>query len=85
MSLGCPVAASNRAALPEVAGDAAVLFDPEDTAAAAAAIVRAIDDRERLTVAGFQRAQWFTWERCAERHTEIYRTVVSQDRARRRP
>jgi glycosyltransferase involved in cell wall biosynthesis len=64
MARGLPVACSNAASLPEVAGEAALLFDPTDTRAMAAAIDRLLSDRdeaERLRVAGRQRAARFTW------------------------
>ena len=69
MARGVPVASSDRASLPEVAGDAALLFDPEDAAAIADAIERLLADAscaERLRAAGPQRAAAFTWERTAE-------------------
>jgi len=46
MAAGTPVVTSNRSALPEVAGDAALLVDPEDTAALAAALRQLTGDRE---------------------------------------
>ena len=69
MARGVPVASSNRSSLPEVAGDAALLFDPEDPAAIARAMTRLLSDRElreRLGRAGRERAATFTWERTAE-------------------
>ncbi len=48
MACGCPVAASNAGALPEICGDAAVLFDPTDVDAMAAAIVEADERHEEL-------------------------------------
>jgi len=69
MARGVPVASSNRSSLPEVAGDAALLFDPEDPAAIARAMTRLLSDRElreRLGRAGRERAAAFTWERTAE-------------------
>lgn len=69
MARGIPVACSNAASLPEVAGDAALLFDPRDTAAIAAAIERLLGDdslREGLRLAGRERAARFTWERTAQ-------------------
>ncbi len=55
MARGVPVACSDRASLPEVAGDAALLFDPADPAAIAAAVERLLGDAaeaERLRAAG---------------------------------
>jgi glycosyltransferase involved in cell wall biosynthesis len=69
MARGVPVATSGRASLAEVAGDAALLFDPEDVTAIGAAIERLLADageRARLVAAGRARAARFTWERTAE-------------------
>jgi glycosyltransferase involved in cell wall biosynthesis len=68
MACGIPVVASNRAALPETCGEAALLVDPDDPAAVADAVVRAVSDptlRERLSRAGLGRAAEFTWGRAA--------------------
>jgi glycosyltransferase involved in cell wall biosynthesis len=64
MASGVPVVASNRGALPEVCGNAALLVDPTDPAALTEAILAAIGD-ERLRTAGLARARSFTWERTA--------------------
>jgi glycosyltransferase involved in cell wall biosynthesis len=64
MASGVPVVASNRGALPEVCGNAAVLVDPTDQAALTDAIFAVIGD-ERLRKAGLTRAHSFTWERTA--------------------
>ena len=68
MACGTPVVCSNVSALPEVAGDAALLVDPTDTAALAEALrVAALDEgrRQRLIAAGRAQAARFSWERCA--------------------
>lgn len=64
MARGLPVACSARGSLKEVAGDAALRFDPESEAAIAAAIERLLAEtaeRERLREAGLARAAQFTW------------------------
>jgi glycosyltransferase involved in cell wall biosynthesis len=69
MACGTPVVASDRAALPETCGDAALLVDPEDGDAFAAALLDAAapsPTRDRLVAAGTQRAERFTWRRTAE-------------------
>jgi glycosyltransferase involved in cell wall biosynthesis len=69
MACGTPVVAADRAALPETCGEAALLADPEDSAAFAAALLRAATDdteRTRLIAAGRERAPGFTWQRTAE-------------------
>jgi glycosyltransferase involved in cell wall biosynthesis len=79
MARGVPVACSDASSLPEVAGDAALLFDPHDEAGIAAAVTRLIEDRgeaERLRAAGLRRAQEFTWARTARLTLESYRRAL---------
>jgi glycosyltransferase involved in cell wall biosynthesis len=78
MARDVPVACSDRASLPEVAGDAALLFDPEDVEGIRAAVQRLLTDDglvARLRQAGRSRAASFTWQRTAEL------TVASYERA----
>jgi glycosyltransferase involved in cell wall biosynthesis len=80
MARGLPVASSDRSSLPEVAGDAALLFDPEDTAAIASAIERLIGDpaeAERLARAGLERVAAFTWEACARATAASYERALA--------
>jgi glycosyltransferase involved in cell wall biosynthesis len=80
MARGLPVACSDRSSLPEVAGDDALLFDPEDVGAMHRAIVRLLEDgalREQLASAGVARAASFTWERTAELTVASYRRAVA--------
>jgi glycosyltransferase involved in cell wall biosynthesis len=75
MTCGAPVICSNTSALPEVAGDAAVLVDPTSVEAIADAIITVIatrDIRESLCRRGPIRARSFTWERAARELLEIY-------------
>jgi glycosyltransferase involved in cell wall biosynthesis len=75
MVRGVPVACSNASSLPEVAGEAALLFDPHDPAAIASAISRLLSDetlRARLHARGIARARQFTWERTARLTLESY-------------
>ena len=78
MARGVPVSCSARGALGEVAGDAALVFDPESEAAIAATIERLIGDpptADRLRAAGRERAARFTWAATATG------TLASYDRA----
>ena len=78
MAAGAPVACSDRSSLPEVAGDAALLFDPDAPVSIAAAIETILGDcaeAERLRAAGRARAALFTWRRTAEL------TLASYERA----
>jgi glycosyltransferase involved in cell wall biosynthesis len=80
MARGVPVACSDRSSLPEVAGDAALLFDPFDPGAIAAAIERLLRDRAeaaRLRAAGRARAARFTWERCARLTADAYERALA--------
>jgi len=67
MAAGTPVVAADRAALPEACGGAALLADPDDDDAFAAALIRAAGaESERLTEAGRTRAAGLSWARSAE-------------------
>lgn len=76
MASGAPVVVSREGALPEVAGEAAVLVDAYDESSIADGIVRAVEDCDRLVALGRRRAELFRWERCAAGHTEAYRSVL---------
>lgn len=76
MQCGAPVITSNVTALPEVAGDAALLVDPTDTDAIAHAIRRVLAEpelRATLRARGFKRAAQFSWAQTAQLTAEAYR------------
>ena len=78
MAAGTPVITSNRAAMAEVAGDAASLVDPEDTEAIEHAIARLVEDgslRDALVARGRERIRYFTWEDAARKTVALYREV----------
>lgn len=78
MACGVPVACSNQGALPEVAGGAAVLFDPLDVDAIAAAVDRVAGDeaeRSRLVDAGLAHAGGRTWTASARGHLAVFRRL----------
>jgi glycosyltransferase involved in cell wall biosynthesis len=81
MARGVPVACSNASSLPEVAGDAALLFDPRDERAIAAAIETLLAQdgaaRARMVQAGIERARRFTWERTAAATLDSYARALS--------
>ena len=75
MASGIPVVCSNRSSLPEVVGDAALLIDPEDEQAIAAAIEQGVQDeglRARLRRKGLERASLFSWEKAARETLQLY-------------
>ena len=76
MATGTPVVATTAGALPEVAGNAAILVEDRNPAALAGGIERALADRERLVAAGLERAKRFTWAETARRTLEVYREVL---------
>ena len=81
MARGVPVACSNASSLPEVAGEAALLFDPRDESAIAAALGRLLGDhplREDLIARGLERARHFTWERTAALTLESYARTLGR-------
>jgi glycosyltransferase involved in cell wall biosynthesis len=80
MARGVPVACSDASSLPEVAGDAALMFDPHDARAIAAAVDRVLRDealRARLRERGLARAQEFTWERTARLTLAVYERALA--------
>lgn len=81
MRRGVPVACSNTSSLPEVAGDAALLFDPTSAPAIAQAANRLLSDRQlarRLVDRGHERCRVFTWRRTAELTLESYERAVAR-------
>jgi glycosyltransferase involved in cell wall biosynthesis len=76
MACGCPVAASNVAAIPEVCGDAAVLFDPNDPESIANAVLEADSRSGELREKGLARVAGFTWESSARAHDDVYKAAV---------
>ena len=79
MGCGTPAIIANRASLPEVADDAALLIDPDDPEALADALHRALTDsalRAELQRKGFERARRFTWDQAAQAHLAAYRQAL---------
>jgi glycosyltransferase involved in cell wall biosynthesis len=79
MAAGTPVLTSDRAALPEVAGNAALLVDPTDSDAIGDALARLLTDqalRAQLRRNGLERSYAFTWERAAAATLSVLRSVA---------
>jgi glycosyltransferase involved in cell wall biosynthesis len=77
---GVPVMASNNSSLPEVAGDSALLVDPLDVDAIAAAMARLIAEpelRAELTRRGFENVKRFSWEKCARETLAVIESVAN--------
>lgn len=81
MAAGVPVLTADRSSLPEVAGDAAVLVDPDSSEAIARGLLDLLDRPERrqeLAEAGRGREAGFTWDRTADATIAIYRAAIEE-------
>jgi glycosyltransferase involved in cell wall biosynthesis len=79
MAHGLPVACSTRSACPEVAGDAAEYFDPEDPGELERALLRLAQEparRRELATLGYEQAAQFSWENCARDTFQILAEVA---------
>ena len=86
MTVGVPVVASNRGALPEVIGTAGRLFEPDDPVALAAALddlLASASPRDRLREAGWQQARRFRWTDSAGRLRDAWTSAVAERRRAR--
>jgi glycosyltransferase involved in cell wall biosynthesis len=80
MACGCPVVASNATAIPQTAGDAAILVDPTSVAALTAAMARVVGNPElarRLSFQGKAQSARFSWTRTAELTRRVYREALA--------
>jgi glycosyltransferase involved in cell wall biosynthesis len=85
MACGCPVVTSDTSAMPETAGGAAVLSDPQDPASIAKAIIEAAaPGRDRLRELGLQRAGQFTWGATAASTLDVYREAAERREHKRK-
>ncbi|MFN2352105.1 MAG: glycosyltransferase family 4 protein [Kiritimatiellia bacterium] len=83
MACGTPVVCADRASLPEVAGDAALLAPPDDHDALAGAMCRILTDvslADEMSRKGIQRAARFTWAQTARRTLAAYRELTADKR-----
>lgn len=81
MAAGAPVVTSAATATADVAGDAALLVDPRDTAGLADALARVLDDPSvatALRAAGLRRATRHSWTDTARRTLDVYRSVLDR-------
>jgi glycosyltransferase involved in cell wall biosynthesis len=74
MSQGCPVCCSNTSCLPEIAGNAALFFDPRNSDDIAQTLVNILDDkiRSELRDKGFLNLKRFSWESCVRETLDVY-------------
>lgn len=80
MHCGCPIIVSDRASLPEVAGDAGILLDPDDELAWAEALSHVLTDsdlRAEMIARGRAQAKKFTWQKTAVSTLSLYQSSQS--------
>jgi glycosyltransferase involved in cell wall biosynthesis len=85
MSCGAPVICSNRTSLPEVVGDAAIIFDPDNTGQLVAAMRSVLTDRELaagLRARSLQQAARFDWRKTATETLAVYEEAYKRSRKR---
>jgi glycosyltransferase involved in cell wall biosynthesis len=81
MASGVPVIGSTCGAIPEVIGEAGLVFPEGNQDALASAVRQVLSDkdlRERLALAGLERVKHYSWERVAEKTYSLYQEVVTQ-------
>ncbi len=80
MQCGTPVVTSNTTSLPEVVGDAGITLSPTDEDALCGVmseVYRSEELRDRYSRSGLERASQFSWQRCAEEYTNIFKRIAS--------
>lgn len=79
LACGCPVICSNRTSLPEVAGTAALLFEPDDVDGMSQAVLRLNDAafRQTLITKGARQAAEFSVDRMMDSYLELFRMAVN--------
>ena len=82
MGYGTPVVSSNATCLPEVYGQAAHYFNPEDTSDMAEAIDQVLSDdkiRTRLAKAGYKQIKKYSWKKQAQETHKVYMKVLEKE------
>lgn len=80
MHYGCPIAASDSSCFPEIAGDAAVYFNPEsaeDLILKTEKVIKDTEFRKNLINKGFEREKQFSWNKCASLTFEFYKNILN--------
>jgi len=79
MSYECPVAISNTSSLPEIGGDAALYFDPENENEIAEKIEIILEDKQKIqeiVKKGLNRVKLFSWEKCGKETLEVLNKAI---------
>jgi glycosyltransferase involved in cell wall biosynthesis len=75
----CPVICSDRSCFPEIAGNAALYFDPDNIDSIFDCMENVLmsgDTKIRLKHNGFERCKLFSWDKCAEQHLALYKSLL---------
>ncbi len=79
MKNGLPVVSSDSSCLPEIYGDAALYFNPQNTEEMVKAILEPLNNKElrdKLIKKGYKRIKKFSWQKCAQETLEIYKSII---------
>lgn len=79
MGAGCPVLLSNTSCFPEIAGDAALYFDPYNTDSIYQCLnkfVKSSDMRDGLIEKGYRRVKKFSWENTCKKTAKVYKNIM---------
>lgn len=79
MAKGCPVISSNRTSLPEILGDAAYYFDPEDETDMLNAILKMFSDEKLKNIKkaqGLEQVKKYSWWECANQTLNVYKSIL---------
>jgi len=80
MHYGCPIVASDSSCFPEIAGDAAVYFNPEseeDLIMKTEKVINDEDFRKKLVNNGYEREKLFGWDKCASETLSFYKEILN--------
>ncbi|MBD3359846.1 MAG: glycosyltransferase [Candidatus Buchananbacteria bacterium] len=82
MACGTPVVSSKSTCLPEIMGDAAIYFQPENNKEMAEKIYQALSDenlKNQLIARGFEQIKKYSWQKCGQATLNIYKQLLNQD------
>jgi len=87
MANGCPVISSNATSLPEVAGDAAIMFDPKDVRNISKAMNELLQDpqrRDRMKAKGREQSDRFTWKQTAQKTIAVWNELLGPETTKKK-
>lgn len=85
MASGLPIACSDRGPMPEMLGDAGIYFNPEETVDIAEAIKKMVESpelRETKARESFEKAKYFSWEKCADKTLAFLYDIATKNNHR---